>query len=98
MIWWSPGLSPGIHSEISPKKFHGRVQVFADLTHVMIQWSPGISTMKFRSVEKRYTSMDLRRDKKRSLKFREMLETQGYAQAQDPEERKAQSKRSVLLC
>ena len=42
--------------------------------------------------------MDLRRDKKRSLKFREMLETQGYAQAQDPEEREAQSKISVLLC
>ena len=38
MIRWSPG----IHSEISPKKFHGRVQVFADLTHVMIWWSPGI--------------------------------------------------------
>ena len=37
-----------MHSEISPKKFHGRVQVFADLTHVMIRWSPGISTMKFR--------------------------------------------------
>ena len=27
--------------------------------------------------------MDLRRNKKRSLKFREMLETQEYAQAQD---------------
>ena len=43
-----------------------------------------------------YTSMDLRRDRKRSLKFREMLETQGYAQAQDAEERRqkeAQSKR-----
>ena len=33
--------------------------------------------------------MDLRRDRKHSLKFREMLETQGYAQAQDPEEREA---------
>ena len=43
MIRWSPG----IHSEISPKKFHGRVQVFTDLMHVMIQWSPGISTMNF---------------------------------------------------
>ena len=43
MIRWSPG----IHSEISPKKFHGRVQVFTDLTHVMIQWSLGISTMNF---------------------------------------------------
>ena len=35
-------------------------------------------TVKFRSVEKYYTSMDLRRDRKRFLKFREMLETQGY--------------------
>ena len=37
-----------------------------------------------------YTSMDLRlrRDRKRSLKFREMLETQGYEQAQDAEERR----------
>ena len=49
----------------------------------------------YRSV---YTSMDLRRDRKRSRKFREMLETQGYAQAQDAEEREAQSKRGVLLC
>ena len=39
--------------------------------------------------------MDLRRDRKRSLKFREMLKTQGYAQAQDAEEGEAQSKRSV---
>ena len=88
--------SPGIHSEISLKKFHGRVQVFADLTHVTIWWSPG---MKFQSVEKRLYQMDLRRDRNRSLKFREMLETQGYTQAQDAEEsREAQSKRSVPLC
>ena len=59
----------------------------------MIRWSPGIITMKFRSVEK----VDLRRDRKHSLKFREKLETQGYAQAQDAEEREAQSKRSVPL-
>ena len=40
--------------------------------------------------------MDLRRDRKHSLKFREMLETEAYAQAQDAEERRqreAQSKR-----
>ena len=40
MIRWSPG----IRNEISQKKFHGRVQVFADL--IMIQWSPGISTIE----------------------------------------------------
>ena len=42
--------------------------------------------MKFDVSKSVYTSMDLR-DRKRSLKFREMLETQGYAQAQDAEER-----------
>ena len=43
--------------------------------------------------------MDLRRNKKRSLKFREMLETQEYAQAQDAEERRqreAQTKRRYI--
>ena len=35
-------------------------------------------TVKFQSVEKHYTSMDLRRGRKRFLKFRKMLETQGY--------------------
>ena len=54
--------------------------------------------MKFDVSKSVYTSMDLRRDRKRSLKFREMLETLGYAQAQDAEEREAQSKRSVPLC
>ena len=34
-----------------------------------------------------YTSMNLRRDRKRSLKFREMLETQEYAEAQDVKEK-----------
>ena len=34
--------------------------------------------------------MDLRRDRKHSLKFRGMLETQEYAQAQDAEERRQQ--------
>ena len=43
--------------------------------------------MKFDLSKSIYTSMDLRRDRKRSLKFREMLKTQGYAQAQDAEER-----------
>ena len=94
MIWWSPGM----HSDIFPKKFHGRVQVFADLTHVIIRWSLGISKWNFDLSKSVYTSMDLRRDRKCSLKFREMHETQGYAQAQDAEEREAQSKRSVPLC
>ena len=40
MIRWSLG----IHNEIFPKKFHGRVQVFVDL--IMIQWSPGVSTIE----------------------------------------------------
>ena len=42
--------------------------------------------------------MDLRRNKKLSLKFREMLETQEYAQAQDAEERQreAQTKRRYI--
>ena len=74
MIRWSLG----IHSEISPKKF----QVFVDLL-VMILWSPGISTIFDLSKSVYLTSMDLRRDRKHSLKFREMLETQRYAQAQD---------------
>ena len=77
MIWWSLG----IHSEISRKTFHGRVQVFADLTHVMIRWSPGISTVKFDLSKSIYISMDLRRDRKHSLKFRGMLKAQGYAHA-----------------
>ena len=42
--------------------------------------------------------MNLRRDRKRSLKFREMLETQGYAQAQDAEEREKLSQREVYRC
>ena len=42
--------------------------------------------------------MDLRRDRKHSLKLRKMLETQEYAQAQDAEEREAQSKISVPGC
>ena len=67
MIRWSLG----IHSEISPKKF----QVFVDLL-VMIRWSPGVSTIFDLSKSVYLTSMDLRRDGKRSLKFREMLETQ----------------------
>jgi len=40
--------------------------------------------------------MDLRRDRKRSLKFREMPKTKAYTQAQDAEERRqreAHSKR-----
>ena len=56
------------------------------------------SGYKYNEMKSVYTSMDLRRDRKRSLKFREMLETQRYAQAQDAEEREAQSKRSVPLC
>ena len=35
-----------------------------------------------------YISIDLWRDRKRSLKFREMLETQEYARAQDAEKRR----------
>ena len=34
------------------------------------------------------TPLDCKRDRKHSLKFREMLETQGYKQAQDAEERR----------
>ena len=44
--------------------------------------------------------MDLRRDRKHSLEFREMLETEAYAQAQDAEERRqreAQSKRKYTF-
>ena len=44
--------------------------------------------------------MDLRRDRKRSLKFREMLETQEHEQAQDADEsrqREAQSKGRYTL-
>ena len=39
--------------------------------------------------------MDLRRDRKHFLKFKEILETQEYAQAQD--EREAQLKRRYTL-
>jgi len=42
-----------------------------------------------------YTSMDLRRDRKRSLKFTEMLKTQVYAQAQDAEERRQREAQSI---
>ena len=45
--------------------------------------------------------MDLRRDRKHSLKFREMLETQGYEQeyqdADESRQREAQSKRRYTL-
>ena len=48
----------------------------------MIWWSPGISTIFDLSKSVYLTSKDLRRDRKCSLKFREMLKTQRYAQAQ----------------
>ena len=41
--------------------------------------------------------MDLRRDRKPSLKFREMLETQGYAQAQDPGERSPVKEKCTIV-
>ena len=41
--------------------------------------------------------MDHRRDRKRSLKFREMLETQGYAQAQDAEERSPVKEKCTIV-
>ena len=59
-----------------------------------------ISKVIFRQSDTAYTSMDLRRDRKCSLKFREMLETQEYAQTQDAErrrQREAQSKRRYYV-
>ena len=43
-----------------------------------------------------HTSIDIKSDRKHSLKFRKMIETKEYTQAQDAEERRqkeAQSKR-----
>ena len=64
----------------------------------LIWWSPGIhSEISVMLLSKSvYTSIDLRRERKHSVNLREMLETQGYEQAQDAEERRkkeAQSKR-----
>ena len=39
--------------------------------------------------------MDLRRDRKCSLKLREMLETKAYAQAQDAEERRQKEAQQI---
>jgi len=54
-----------MHSEISlTLEMVVESRYSRSLMHIMIQWSPGINTMKFLS-KSVYTSMDLRTDRKR---------------------------------
>ena len=87
-----------MHSEISLTLEMVESRYSWSLTHVMIQWSPGILKYNEISICRKVFKPAWILEETESIKFREMLETQGYAQAQDVEEREAQSKRSVPLC